>query len=578
MRFSQLFFKTFKEAPQEADVPSHKLLEQAGLIKRLSRGHYTYTPLMMRVLSKMKKIIREELEKEGAQEINMPLLQPKSIWEETGRWAAYKAEQLTFIVQDREHNEYCLGPTHEEVVTSLVKNWLTSYKQLPVNLFQITNKFRDEIRPRFGLMRAKEFIMKDAYSFCANADQMNDQYQKMRNAYQRILERLGLNYVIVQADSGKIGNSQSEEFQVLADIGEDSILVCKDYAFNSEKAPCSPIDFNYPNHNQPLEKFSTPGITSIEGQVKVAGEPVPMMLKTLVYKLICEDGVKFIAVGIRGDRQVNAVKLGNHFKALNLELASEEEIKRVTKSYIGFIGPINCPIPFIADNTCASMRNFLCGANEKDWHYKNVQWGRDCPKPEFHDFCQAEAGDYCPFVLGEQYEERRGIEVGHIFNLGDKYSEAMKAHYQNENGELVPFLMGCYGLGVGRCIQAAVEQKYDEKGIVWPLELAPFHILITAVNPSDEAQNLAATEIYQRLKKTGLEPLLDDRSERLGFKLKDSDLIGIPYKFIIGKRFATDREVEVESRQGEKLILDADELVRWARERFSAYIHHHPVN
>lgn len=569
MRHSQLFFKTFKEAPAEADIPSHQLLERGGYIKRLSRGHFTYTPLMMRVLSKMKKIIIQELEREGAQEISMPQMHPKSIWEESGRWEAYKAEKLTYIFEDREQNEFCLGPTHEEAVTSLVKNWVTSYKQLPINLFQITNKFRDEIRPRFGLMRAKEFLMKDAYTFCADNEQMEKQYSKMRRAYERILNRLDLKYVVVQADSGKIGNSKSEEFQVLADVGEDSLLLCQEYAFNSEKAPCYPKSFSYPEGDLELEKFSTPGIKTIQQQVEFVNASKEIMLKTLVYKVIQKDGEEFVAVGIRGDRDINKVKLINYFGALEAELATEEEIKKATGLEIGFIGPVDCPLPFVADHSCKPMRNFMCGANEKDYHYKNVQWRRDCKEPTYADFCQAKAGDACPVSNGGVYEEKRGIEVGHIFNLGDKYSRALKAFYQNEAGKPTPFLMGCFGLGVGRCIQAAVEQKYDEQGIVWPLELAPFSILLTPVNVKDKDQSDAAEKIYDRLLGKGIEVLYDDRIDRLGSKLKDSDLIGIPFKMIIGKQFLSDREIEVEPRQGEKYHISWDYLDKWIDEHLN---------
>lgn len=566
MRISQLFFKTFKDAPADADISSHQLLERAGMIKRLARGHYTYTPIMMRVLSKMKKVIREELEKEGAQEISMPQMQPKSIWEESGRWDAYKAEKLMYITQDRDQNECCLGPTHEEAVTHLVKNWATSYKQLPFNLFQMTNKFRDEIRPRFGLMRSKEFLMKDAYSFCANIKQMEAEYEKMRSAYERILQRLNLKYVIVQADSGKIGNSISEEFQILADVGEDTILTCGNHAFNSEKAPCKPASFEYSKENLPIEKFSTPGIKTIDDQIKFSNQPKKLMLKTLIYKLIYSDKSTLIAVGIRADRDVNKVKLLNYFDALEIELASDEEIKKKTGLEIGFIGPIDCPISFVADNTCREMHNFTCGANEKDFHYKNVQWKRDVQEPTYYDFCQAVDGDSCPLCTEGVYEEKRGIEVGHIFNLGDKYSKAMGATFQNIDGKPEPFLMGCFGLGVGRCIQGAVEQKYDDKGIVWPDEIAPFKLFLTAVNTKDDDQREAAEQIYQKLLKDGVEVLLDDRKDRIGFKLKDSDLIGIPYKMIVGKQFLSDREIEIEPRVGDKYHISLDYLSKWIEE------------
>lgn len=566
MRLSQLFFKTFKEDPQEADIPSHQLLEKGGFIKRLARGHYTYTPLMMIVLRKLEAIIRQELKKEGSQEIVMPLLQPKSLWEQTDRWAAYKAEKLIYTTIDRQEQESCLAPTHEEAVTSLAKNWLTSYKQLPVNLFQIGTKFRDEIRPRFGLMRSKEFIMKDAYSFSATEEQMQDQYQRMRRAYQNILRRLKLDFVVVQADSGKIGNSQSEEVQILADIGEDTLLICGDYAYNSEKAPCIPKSFTYDKHKKELEKFSTPDTKTIDEVVSFTQEPKEIMLKALVYKLIYKNKVEFVVVGIRADREVNPVKLINHFKALEMELASEEEIKKIGLVQ-GFVGPIGCPVSFVADLTCQPMVNFICGANQKDFHYKNVNWERDCKTPQFHDFCQAKALDRCPHVEGGVYHEKRGIEVGHIFNLGDRYSKAMDATFQDVNGRPTPFLMGCYGIGVGRCIQAAIEQKYDDKGIVWPLAIAPFQLLVTAVNTKDEAQKEGSEKIYHQLLKLGVDVLLDDRIERLGFKLKDSDLIGIPYKIIIGNGYTSDHVLEIEPRSGEKELIPTTALKEWVQSR-----------
>lgn len=567
MRLSNIFFKTFKEAPADADVPSHKLLERAGFIKRLSRGHFTYTPLMWKVIGKLKQIVCEELQNEGSQELFLPQLHTKEVWEATGRWDAYKAEKLTYIVQDRDEHEYCLGPTHEEVITHLVKNWITSYKQLPQNLFQITNKFRDEIRPRFGLMRSKEFLMKDAYSFCANTEQMEAQYLNMRRAYQKIFDRLELDYVIVQADSGKIGSSSSssEEFQVLADIGEDSVLICEDFAFNSEKAPCALPPYSFPSTIEEMEKVKTPDTQTIEALEKFTKLPIERLLKIVVYKVTHSDGEEFIAVGIRGDRDINPVKLSNHLNALDVQLAEEWELKKKGLKK-GYIGPVNCPIPFIADLSCQPMTNFVCGANEESYHFSNVNWKRDCDLPVFVDFSQAKEGDLCPLVPGETYKEKRGIEVGHIFNFGDKYSDALKATFQDENGKPKPFLMGSFGIGIGRLAQAAVEQNYDDKGIIWPKELTPFSILVTAVNTKDAEQKKASEEVYEKLKKQKIDVLLDDRKERLGFKLKDSDLIGIPYKMILGKTYLAEGKIEVEPRVGEKFFVESKDLNAWAKE------------
>lgn len=567
MRLSQLFFKTFKEAPQEADVPSHQLLERAGFIKRLSRGHFTYTPIMWRVLKKLMDLVRCELEKFGAQEVFMPQLQTKEIWDASGRWEAYKAEKLTYIVKDRDEHEYCLGPTHEEVVTHLMKHWVTSYKQLPLNLYQITNKFRDEIRPRFGLMRAKEFLMKDAYCFCASEAQMQEQYQNMRVAYQAILNRLELDYAIVQADAGKIGNSKSlsEEFQVLAHIGEDTVLVCEEFAFNSEKAPCQVSDFDYPKIEKPLEKCFTPNVPTMEKLQAFIKLPMEQLLKILIVKLIrAEEKEEFVALGIRGDLDVNLVKVVNFFNALEVELATDEELKK-QKLTKGFIGPVDCPIPFYADESLRAMKQFVCGANEIDHHFLNVEWKRDCPEPIFHDFCQAKAGDLCPLVPGKRYEEKRGIEVGHIFVFGDKYSVAMDVSFQDEEGKNKPMLMGSFGIGIGRLAQAVVEQKYDEKGIFWPKVLAPYQVLLTAVNSKDEEQVKVCESIYSQLQKLGVEVLYDDRKERLGFKLKDSDLIGIPFKMIIGKGYFESKTLEIEPRKGDKLALLESDLETFAK-------------
>lgn len=570
MRFSNLFFKTFKEAPADADVPSHKLLERAGLIRRLSRGHFSYTPLMWKIMNKLKAIITEEMEKEGSQEVFLPQLHPKEVWDATGRWDAYKAEKLTFLVKDRDEHDYCLAPTHEEVMTHLVKNWITSYKQLPQNLFQIANKFRDEIRPRFGLMRCKEFIMKDGYSFCANTEQMADQYLKMRRAYQKILDRLELDYVIVQADSGKIGssNSQSEEFQVVADIGEDSILICEDFAFNSEKAPCVLPPYPYSSHLLNLEEIKTPNTETIEDLQKFTGIPVEQLLKVVVYKVIYKDCEEFIAVGIRGDREINPVKLSNHLQALEIGLASDEELKNQGLKK-GYMGPVNCSIQFIADLSSQPMTNFVCGANKAPYHLKNVNWKRDCDLPIFADFSQAKEGDLCPLVPGATYKEKRGIEVGHIFSFGDKYSKALEAFFQDEAGNSKPLLMGSYGIGVGRLAQAAVEQNYDENGIIWPKELVPFDLLLTAVNAKEEEQREACERFYIQLKKMGVDIALDDRNERLGFKLKDSDLVGIPYKMILGKNYFAEGNLEVEPRVGEKFFVHESKLNDWVSKTFA---------
>ncbi|MBN4066461.1 proline--tRNA ligase [Simkania negevensis] len=565
MRFSKLFFHTYKNAPADADVPSHRLLERGGYIRRLGRGLYGYTPLMWRVLGKLKELIRQEIDKRGGQEIRLPQLQPAELWRRSGRWDEYRAEKLLYSLEDREGNEMCIAPTHEEAVTEFVNNWLTSYKQLPLILYQIAEKFRDEIRPRFGLMRAKEFLMKDAYSFCRTEESLDEQYGSMREAYIAIMERLGLHYVIVKAEGGKIGKGKSEEFQVVADVGEDTILTCGKFASNVEAAVSLLAPYPYDKAFKEIALIDTPGIGSIEDLVQPTGLAKQQMLKTLVYRLSYSDRVDFIAIGLRGDRQINEAKVAREFAPLELRLASEEEVKKLTGASTGFAGPIGLEIPFYADRSVEPMTNFLCGANQDDKHHINVNWGRDCPMPKLDDFLLAEEGDLCPEMPGSTYALKRGIEVGHIFNLGSKYSVQMDVGYQDENGKKKPFLMGCYGIGVGRLAQACVEQNYDDRGIVWPPAIAPYTVNIIPSNPKNELLYNTAESLYLECQEAGIEVLFDDRDERMGFKLKDSDLIGIPLKVIVGKAFEKEGKVEVEPRQGEKLFLLLDEVLPWLK-------------
>lgn len=561
MRLSHFFSKTFKEAPAEADIPSHKLLEQAGYIFRIGRGLYAYSPMMKRVIEKLCCVIREEMENAGAQELSLPNLHPADIWHETGRWEDYTAENLLYALKDREGHDYCVAPTCEEAIVALVRSWVKSYKELPLNLYQIGNKFRDEIRPRFGLIRAKEFLMKDGYSFATTPSGMEEQYEKMRTAYSKILDRLGLDYVLVQAHSGKIGGGgKSQEFQVKTEIGEDVVMLCGDYAANVEATLSIPPSFPFEKAQGKKERVETPGITNIEDLAHFLKIQPAQIVKTLVVKLIFQDKKEFVSIGIRGDREVNLLKVQDHFGAIEIEMASDTEIEKLG-SCVGFIGPLNSKLPFYADQTCKEMTNFCCASNEKDIHYIQVNWEKP---PECFDFLLAKEGDRCPHIEGGTYTIQRGTEVAHIFNLGTKYSEKMKAHYQDENGELKPFWMGTYGIGVGRTAQACVEQMHDERGIVWPKEIAPFKILITAAVTKKEELVQAAEEIYSEL--CSFEPLYDDRDERLGFKLKDSDLIGIPYKLIVGKTLQENNELEIESRSGEKVLVKRDQLLQWAQE------------
>lgn len=569
MKTSKLFFRTFKEAPHEADVISHKLLERGGYLRKLGKGIYTYTPLMLRVLKKLMEIIRDELDSAGAQELSMPFLHPAALWKQTGRWEDFTSANLLYTLEDREGHPYCLAPTHEEVIVSVVANWATSYKDLPLNLYQIGTKFRDEIRPRFGLIRGKEFLMKDGYSFSKNPDGMEEQYGLMRGAYSKIFKRLGLDFVIVEAHGGKIGSGKSEEFQVRADIGEDFVMVCGDYAANVEATKAIAPAYPYETTLQEKQRIPTPGTTTIEDLATFLKVDPQRILKTIVYKLLFADRESFVAIAIRGDRQINDVKVGTKFGALEITLASAEEVQKLTGARIGFIGPQGCPVPFYADNTTQPMTNFVAAVNQDDVHDINVNWKRDLPAPAFDDFLQAQAGDGCPHIPGGTYSIQKGIEVGHIFNLGTKYTEKLGAIFQDENGQSHPIWMGTYGIGVGRTAAACIEQKHDEKGIIWPMAITPFRILITAAAGQDAPLVETAETIYKDLQKAGFEPLLDDRDLRLGFKLKDSDLIGIPYKLIVGKSFTGEGKVEIESRAGVKELVAPADILTWAEKNLS---------
>lgn len=567
MRTTHLFFHTFKEAPAEADIISHQLLERGGYIRRLSKGIYSYTPLMVRVINKLLTIVREELDKAGAQEISLPLLHPAHLWKQSGRWDDFLSEKLLYTLEDREGHAYCLAPTHEEVVVSLVANWATSYKQFPFNLYQIGNKFRDEIRPRFGLMRGKEFLMKDGYSFSRTPEEMDRQYENMSVAYANIFKRLGLKFVIVEAHGGKIGKGKSEEFQIIADIGEDAVMVCDSYAANIEATQSIPPPYSYEQDLKEKERMVTPGIKTVEELTTFLKIDAAQILKTLVYKLIYADREEYIAIGIRGDRQVNTLKVGEKFGAIETILASEDEVKRLTGAHIGFIGPLDTRLPFYADNSAEPMTNFVCAANEDDVHFKQVNWEHDLPRPSFDDFLLAEEGDGCPHIPGGTYHMQRGIEVGHIFNIGTKYTEKLGGYYQDEKGEMQPIWMGTYGIGIGRTAAACVEQSHDARGIIWPKVIAPFRIFITPATTNDATLVEVAETLYKAL--FAYEPLLDDRDERLGFKLKDSDLIGIPYKLIVGKSYTNEGKVEIESRQGEKHLVAPEEIDKWAQEHLN---------
>ncbi|WP_100934624.1 proline--tRNA ligase [Candidatus Chlamydia corallus] len=565
MKTSQLFYKTSKNANKNAAVLSNELLEKAGYLFKVGKGVYAYTPLLWRVVSKMMNIIREELNTIGGQELLLPLLQSAELWQHTGRWQAFASEGLLYTLIDREEKPHCLAPTHEEVISSFVAQWLSAKRQLPLHLYQIATKFRDEIRPRFGLIRSRELLMEDSYTFSDSPQQMNEQYEKLRSAYSKIFNRLGLDYVIVQADGGKIGKGKSEEFQVLCSLGEDTICVSGSYGANIEAAVSIPPQYVYDRDFLPIEEVATPGIATIESLGNFFSIPLHKILKTLIVKLTYPNQEKFIAIGMRGDRQVNLVKVASTLNADGIALASDEEIKRVLGIEKGFIGPLNCPLDFFSDETTSPMTNFICAGNIKDKHYVNVNWDRDLPRPQYADFLMAEEGDGCPENPGTPYRIYQGIEVAHIFNLGTSYTKSFKVAFQDEHGKTQLCWMGTYGIGVGRTLAACVEQLADDRGIVWPKALAPFSITIAFNGGDGPSQELAET-LYNDLKAQGYEPLLDDRDERLGFKLKDSDLIGIPYKLILGKSYQSSGIFEIESRSGNKYTVSPETFLAWCQD------------
>lgn len=562
MRASQFFYKTSKNTNKSAAIVSHELLEKAGYIVKTSKGVYIYTPIFWRVVLKMTEIIREELNAIGGQEVLLPFLHSAELWKQTGRWQAFLSEQLLYTVQDRDDKEMCLAPTHEEVVTAFAAQWISGRKQLPLHLYQMATKFRDEIRPRFGLMRAREFLMEDSYTFSDSQEQMEEQYQILRAAYQRIFDRLELKYVIVSADGGKIGKGKSEEFHVLCPIGEDAICVSGAYGANVEAAIGTPPAVTYSSHLLPMEQVDTPGIKTIEELASYFSVPQHQILKTLVVKLTFASSSKFVAIGIRGDRQINLTKVSSYFKADESEFASEEEILNTMHVEKGFLGPLQCPIEFFADESTRPMTNFICAGNRQDVHFNNVNWDRDLERPTYADFLLVETGDLCPQNNNVPYEIHRGVEVAHIFNLGQKYTEIFSVEFQDEHENKQTCWMGTYGIGIGRTLAACIEQLADDRGIVWPKVVAPFQIAIL-YNGGDEASAEQAAVIYQRLLQEGYEPLLDDRNERLGFKLKDSDLIGIPYKFILGSAFRSSGMFEVESRFGDKYSISPEDFPAW---------------
>lgn len=552
MRLSKYFIPTLKETPADAEVVSHKLMMRAGMIRKSAAGIYSYLPVGLKVLSKVEKIVRKYMDNAGAVELLMPAITPSELWEESGRWSHYGPELLR--LKDRNGRDFCVGPTHEEVITDIVRNDIKSYKQLPLNLYQVQTKFRDEIRPRFGLMRGREFIMKDAYSFDVDDVSANVSYELMRDAYNKIFTACGLRYKSVDADSGSIGGSFSHEFMVLADTGEDAVISCKkcEYAANIEKAEILDKSISIDVDLLPSETKETKDVKKVADVAEFLGIPATNHIKTLIVK--CED--KIYAVMVRGDRELNLSKVKNFLNLPYIDMAEEEDIVNVTGGPVGFSGPAGLEIPVYADNEIKYMKNSVIGINKQDIHQVNANLGRDFEVNTFGDFRNAEPGDNCP-KCGDIYEETRGIEVGHIFKLGTKYSESMNAKFLDKNGKQQPMVMGCYGIGIGRTAAASIEQNHDEDGIIWPLEIAPFEVVVIPVNNNDEEVNNLAETIYQKLLKAGIDVIIDDRKERAGFKFKDADLVGYPLRINVGKKALENDNIEVFVRRTKESILVA---------------------
>lgn len=547
MKMSKLYMPTLREVPTEAEISSHQLLLRAGMIRRLVSGVYSFLPLGYRVVRKVEQIVREEMDKAGSQESLLSAIQPREIWEKSGRWEDFGPEM--WKLRDRHNREFCLGPTHEEYFTDLLKDELKSYKQLPLNIYQIQTKYRDEKRPRFGLIRSREFIMKDAYSFDLDDEGLEVSYQEMWDAYDKVFERLSLDYKVVQGDTGAMGGKVSHEFMAISDVGEGIIAYCNecDYAATDEKAHVVYKLEENQDRELDLEKVHTPDVTTIDSLVDFFNIDKSKFGKALVYKA----GDDPVVAIIPGDRELNETKLLNYLgiQGHDLEMADDETIKEISGANKGFTGPIGLKegIKLLVDSRIKDMKNLIVGGNDTDQHYKNANYGRDFQGEVVEDLLQVEEGDLCP-ECGEKLGLERGIEVGNIFQLGTKYSDSIGASYLDQNGKSQKIVMGSYGIGVTRSVAAVVEQFHDEDGIMWPLETSPYHAIVSIVNMKNEEQTKLGNEIYDRLNSLGVETLLDDRNERAGVKFKDRDLIGIPLRITVGKR-AGDNIVEYSTRK-----------------------------
>ena len=559
MRFSQFFLPTLREDPAEAEIVSHKMMFRTGMIRQVTSGIYAFLPLGWRVFKKVENIIREEMNRAGAQEVYLPAIQPAELWQETDRWQEYGKELLRMT--DRHDRQYCFGPTHEEVITDLARREIRSYRQMPFNLYQIQIKFRDEIRPRFGVMRCREFIMKDAYSFDVDEAGCDVSYWKMYDAYRRIFTRCGLIFRPVEAESGLIGGSFSHEFMALASIGEETVASCTacDYAANVKKAEIF-VSNDQPKRkekNRRMQKVPTPDIKTIDALADFLDTPPQNLVKTLIFE--SDKGV--VAGLVRGDHDVNEIKLMTVLEASRMELASDEVVERITHSPKGFAGPVGLKVPMIADHALEPMVNFVTGANEKDAHLTNVNLNRDFHVDRFADIRMAVEGDGCP-RCGELLRFDRGIEVGQVFKLGTKYSEAMKATYLDDKGNEKHIVMGCYGIGLARTIAAIIEQHHDENGAIFPMSVAPFHVSIVPVNDQNRELMQTAERISRGLQKEGVEVLFDDRSERPGVKFKDADLTGIPLRVTLGEKNFAKGLLEIRKREtGQTSRMEIDETV-----------------
>ncbi|CAM5788376.1 proline--tRNA ligase [Brevibacillus borstelensis] len=565
LKQSQMLIPTLREVPSDAEIASHKLLLRAGMARQLASGIYTYLPLALRTLQKIQAIVREEMNRAGGQELLMPAMQPAELWHQTGRWDVYGPELVR--LKDRHDRSFALGPTHEEVITSLVRDEINSYKKLPINLYQIQTKFRDEVRPRFGLIRSREFIMKDAYSFDTTQEGLDKNFQAMYDAYTRIFTRVGLNFRAVEADAGAIGGKGTYEFMALCDIGEDTIAYSEngDYAANLEKAEVVYKPAAKPQGDTPaVEKVHTPDVKTIEQLTQALDVEASRIIKSLVYRV----DEKLVMVLVRGDHEINEVKLKNLYDATHVGLASEQDILAAIGTPVGFVGPVGVDqekLEIIADNFVQDVADGVAGANEKDYHLVHVQAGRDFTVSRYADLRNIMEGDECPRG-GGLIKFARGVEVGHVFKLGTKYSTAIGATYLDENGRSQPMIMGCYGIGVSRTLAAAIEQNNDEHGIIWPVSIAPFHVHVIPVNAKVEAQRLISEEITEALEAAGVEVLYDDRPERAGVKFKDADLIGLPLRITVSDKALEEGLVEVRVRRtGETHEVKRTELVSFVK-------------